>query len=136
MVKIESLLSISYEEKSVHVFTEIKNFYTEFFDFVRDSYQVQLSANEISTLITTQEAVMPAVERSYPQKWQLQHDFTNYFLQLRKATSLRDESLSVQPLCSFAEGHIEADAGERIITNSHHVQLDGHSDHWEVPSNL
>jgi radical SAM superfamily enzyme YgiQ (UPF0313 family) len=127
---------LSWGDEAEFLFADLGAYFAEFHDFSARTYGISLTDDEYQTLCETQDTVTPRLGRSYPHRTTLPHDVSAYFDQLKRAASIGDLSEALQPLKAYGPGELVARAKVKQRKTVRFAKIDGHSDDWELASEL
>ncbi|MEH6584932.1 MAG: radical SAM protein [Halioglobus sp.] len=127
---------LSWGDEAEFFFADLEAYFDEFHAFAAAAFGHSLSKSEYETLRSTQATVVPRSGRSYPHRVDLPHDVSAYFKQLKQAPSIDDLGDDLVPLKAFSPGELVSRAKIKRRKNIRFAKIDGHSDDWELASDL
>ncbi len=127
---------MSWGEDAEFFFQNIEEYYAELIKFAESEYSVVLQPSVRETLILTQAAVMPRLERDYPWRANLHHDIKKYFEQVKTVACIDDLGKRISSLDSFSRGTLAITPKIKRKKTIAFTKVSGHMDEWELPSRL
>lgn len=92
---------ITWGDDSKFFFHEIEDFYNEVLSMASDFLGHPLPASEASSIVNTQIAIMPRLNKRFPETTPLAHDVIAYFEQIRDLVNIEKPETPLLPLSAF-----------------------------------